>query len=324
MTQTDPRTAPANGRSGQQSSAPTFSIGARRIAQVNGSKLVRVGARLSLGQYIKELWQFRHFLFYDSRSRVSSQNNLDSMGRVWMLVNPALQALVYLTIFGIILETSRGVVNFIGYIIIGVFTFRFITGAVTGGADSIARNQRVVQSFNFPRAALPISATIRELFASVPVFFMMAVLVYFLGDYEIGGLEEGVQPIHLTWHWLLFFPAIFLALLVMTGLGLMLARMVNAHNDIKHLVQIGTRIWFYASAVIFGVDRFSNLGHDWIITVMHLNPAFCVLDIIRSAWLYAEFPDPYRWVVLSAWAVGAMVIGFIVFWLGEESYGKER
>lgn len=301
---------------------PSFSVGAQRVVQMDGSKLIRVGARPSLLQYIKDMWAFRHFLIYDAQTRTSSQNTMDSLGRFWMVMNPLLQAAVYFVIFGYILETHRGVVNFLGYLVIGVFTFKFISGAVTSGATSISGNQSVVQAFNFPRACLPISATIRELFATIPVFVVMALLVYFVGDYQIGDMVR--EPIHLTWHWLLFFPAIGLALMVMTGFGMILARIVSNYNDVKHLVSIGTRMWFYTSAVIFGVERFADRGHDWIITVMHHNPAFCVLDIIRHAWLYEGFADPYRWVVLSAWAVGAMVVGYIFFWRGEETYGRER
>lgn len=302
--------------------APTYSVGAQRVVEFDGGQLSRVGARPTFFQYLRDIWTFRHFLMYDSHSRTSSQNSMDSLGRFWMVVNPILQAMVYLTIFGYILETHRGVTNFIGYLIIGVFTFRFIQGAVTGGANSIVNNQNVVQAFNFPRAILPISSTVRELFATVPVFVVMAVLVYFLGDMQVGDMVR--EPITLSWHWLLFFPAIFLALMVMTGLGLILARVVNAYNDVKNLVSIGTRIWFYTSAVIFGVDRFADRGHDWIIWLMYHNPAFCVLDIIRHAWIYDGFADPYRWVVLGAWAVGAMGIGLVFFWHGEETYGRER
>lgn len=301
---------------------PGFAVGAQRVVQMDGAHLARVGARPQLLHYLRDIWSFRHFLFYDSHSRASSQNSMDTLGRVWMVVNPILQAMVYLTIFGYILETHRGVVNFIGYLIIGVFTFRFIQGAVTGAGNSIAGNQNVVQAFNFPRAILPISSTVRELFATVPTFIVMAILVYFLGDMQVGDMVR--EPITLSWHWLLFFPAIFLALMVMTGLGLMFARLVNAYNDVKNLISIGTRIWFYTSAVIFGVDRFADRGHEWIVWLMYHNPAFCVLDIIRHAWLYEGFADPYRWIVLAAWAVGAMVIGFIIFWQGEETYGRER
>ncbi|WP_147107591.1 ABC transporter permease [Nesterenkonia populi] len=299
-----------------------YTLGAKRVVEMDGRRLSRVGARPTLLQYMKDLWRFRHFLIYDSRARTSSQNNMDSLGRVWMIINPLLQAAVYFFIFGYILETHRDVVNFLGYLIIGVLTFRFITGAVTSGSTSIAGNQSVVQSFNFPRACLPISTVIRELFATVPIFVVMALIVYFMGDYQVGDMERA--EITLGWDWLIFFPVIFLALLVMTGLGLMLARLVAKYNDVKHLIQVATRLWFYASAVIFSVERFSDLGHDWIITVMHFNPAFCILDIIRDAWLYDGIGEPFRWAVLIGWAIGAMVIGMIVFWRGEETYGRER
>lgn len=302
--------------------APNFELGPQRVVQMDGNALVRVGARPTLLQYVRNIWRFRHFLAYDAHARTSSQNNLDSMGRVWMVLNPVLQAAVYFFIFGYILETHRGVTNFLGYLIIGVLTFRFITGAVTSGSNSIANNQQVVQAFNFPRACLPISSAVRELFATVPTFVVMALLVYFIGDYQIGDMDRA--PIVISWKWLMFFPAIFLALLVMTGLSLILARLVANYNDVKHIITIGTRLWFYASAVIFAVDRFAERGHEWMTPVMNHNPAFCVLDIIRDAWLYDGVGEPYRWIVLAAWGVGAMVIGLIVFWRGEETYGRER
>lgn len=301
---------------------PSFQLGPQRVVQMDGDQLVRVGARPGLFRYIRNIWAFRHFLQYDAHARTSSQNNLDSLGRFWMVMNPLLQAAVYFFIFGYILETHRGIVNFIGYLIIGVLTFRFIQGAVVSASNSIAGNQQVVQAFNFPRACLPISSAVRELFATVPTFVVMAVLVYFIGDYQIADMERA--NITLDWKWLMFFPAIFLGLMVMTGIGLILARVVANHNDVKHLISIGVRLWFYASAVIFSVDRFADRGHDWIITVMHYNPAFCILDIIRDAWLYDGLGEPFRWAVLGGWAVGALVIGMIIFWRGEETYGRER
>ncbi|MBO0596125.1 ABC transporter permease [Nesterenkonia sp. E16_7] len=310
--------APALERAG----GPTESGDARRVAQLDGSNLIRVGARPGLFRYIREIWSFRHFLYYDSHSRVSSANSYDSLGRIWMILNPVLFGTAYFFVFGLLLNTGRGIDNFIGYLIIGVFTFRFFTAAVSGGANAIAGNQKVVQAFNFPRACLVISTTVRELFSSIPMFFVMALLVLSIGDMQLGGAES--IPITLTWHWLLFFPCIALALMVMLGWSLALARAVNAHNDVKHLISFSTRILFYTSAVFFSADRYADLGVEWLDTVMSLNPLFCVLDILRHAWLYDGFADPGRWIVLGSWAAGSMVIGFLIFWHGEESYGKER
>lgn len=293
-----------------------------QTVQLDGTPLVRVGARPGLFTYLREIWAFRHFIFYDSHSRVASSNSSDSLGRVWMILNPLLLGLAFFFIFGILLQTGRGVGNFVGFLIIGVFTFRFFTRAVTGGGNAIAGNKNVVQAFNFPRACLVISTTVRELFSAVPMFVVMALLVLTIGDIKLEGEEQ--IPIHLSWYWLQFFPAIALALLVMLGCSLALARLVDAHNDVKHLISLGTRFMMYTSAVFFGIERWESSGLDVMVTIMELNPLYCVLDIIRQGWLYEEMADPYRWQVLGAWALGSLVIGFIIFWHGEETYGRER
>ncbi|WP_010524207.1 ABC transporter permease [Nesterenkonia sp. F] len=288
--------------------------------RLDGSPLIRVGARPPLGRYLAQIWHFRHFIIFDSHSRVQTANTSESLGRVWLVMNPILNGLAYFLIFGLLLNTSRGVPNFIGYLIIGVFMFRYITTSVSSGATSIASKQSVVQAFNFPRACIPLAVNVRELFQSVPMFLVMAVLVTTMGDIPLEDAEA--SPVVLSWKWLVFFPALALTLMLTTGLGMLLARAVSAHTDVKHLITFGTRIWFYASAVFFSVSRFADT--PLIIDLMHLNPAFCTLDIIRQAWVYDEWADPMRWVVLGGWAVGALVIGFIVFWQGEETYGRDR
>lgn len=311
---TQPRPeAPADAEPGQDHRA--------RPVQMDGSPLIRVGARPRIGRYLAQIWHFRHFILYDSHSRVQTANTAESLGRVWMVMNPVLNGIAFFLIFGIILQTSRGVPNFIGYLIIGVFMFRYITTSVSAGAQSITSNQSVVQAFNFPRACLPLATNVRELFSSVPVFVVMAVLVLLMGDIPLEGSVS--TAITVSWKWLMFFPALALTMLMATGLGLLLARAVSAFPDVKHLITFGTRIWFYASAVFFGVSRFEGTM-PWVIDLMHMNPAFCSLDIIRQAWVYDAWADPERWIVLGAWAVGTLVIGFLVFWQGEETYGRDR
>lgn len=291
----------------------------RQVA-LDGDGLIRVGARPNLWQYLKQIWAFRHFILYDSHTRVATSNTSDSLGRVWMVMNPILLGFAFFMVFGIILQTSRGIDHFIGYLIIGIFMFRYATSAITAGATSIINNQNVVHAFNFPRACLPLATNMRELFANIATFVVMFALVVTIGDLAIGG--EASSPIVLNWKWLLFFPVLGLMLLMNFGLSLLLARAVTAYTDVKHLVSFGTRIWFYASCVFFAPDRWAEVPYAQ--PFLDFNPMFCALDIVRQAWLYDSFADPMRWYVLSGWAVGTILIGIIVFWQAEETYGRER
>ncbi|MGM7669972.1 ABC transporter permease [Microbacterium sp. A93] len=282
-----------------------------RTISLERGELVRVGARPPILEYLRQLWKYRSFIMFDSQSRVSGDNNENTLGRLWLVLNPILNGATYYFVFGLLLGTGRGIENFIAYLIIGVFMFRFTSSAITSGARSITNNRAVVRAFQFPRATLPLAVNVRELLVQIPAFITMFVLILVIPPFE---------PI--TWKWLMFVPLVALQVLFNVGLSLLLARWVTKHTDIVNLISFGTRIWLYLSAVFFSLDRFE--GNPVVMSIMELNPMFCVLDIARDCLLYNTWPDPQRWIVLGAWTVVMLVVGMLVFWRAEETYGVEN
>src|SRR5699024_11331396 len=137
------------------------------------------------------------------------------------------------------------------------------------------------------------------------------------------GLILIIPPLEqISWKWLMFIPIVAIPFFFNRGLSLVLARIVTAWNDISHIITFGTRIWMYLSAIFYGVERFDDL--PIVVNFMYANPLFCILDITRAVFLYDTWPDPMRWIVLGAWTVLLLVVGTILFWLGEEKYGRER
>ena len=158
---------------------------------------------------------------------------------------------------------------------------------------------------------LPIATNIRELMLFGPTLVVMLVLVLAIPPME-----------QITWRWLLLIPLLALQTLFNVGASLLLARYVARWSDLSNLIAFGTRIWLYVSAVFFSADRFANIPP--LMTAMHLNPMFCVLDIARQSMLYGQPADPARWGVLLAWTAALLVIGVVFFWMAEETYGEER
>lgn len=297
--------SPASSASGGQKSGTI----ARYVVEPEG--LVRVGARPGIVAYLKGIWKFRHFIYFDSQARIAAGHDEDRLGKIWLVLNPILNGATYYFVFGLLLGTGRGIENFLGYLIIGTFMFRFTTQAIINGARSINNNKSVVQAFNFPRATLPVAANIREFMANVPAYVVMIILVLVIPPME-----------KITWLWLLMIPLVALQFLFNLGLSLILARIVTRFSDFVHIISFGTRIWLYLSAVFFSIDRFAS--HPWLVTFMHWNPMYCVLEIARDCILYGVLPHPHRWLVLIIWAVVLLIVGIFVFWRAEESYGQER
>jgi teichoic acid transport system permease protein len=232
------------------------------------------------------------------------------LGNVWLVVRPLLDGITYFLIFGMLLQTSRGIENFVGYLLIGIFLFSYTSSSLTQGASALLGGKNMIRAFTFPRAALPISVVIRAAVGMVPVLATMFAMILLIPPHA---------PV--TWRWSLF-PVIFL-LQTMFNLGLaFFAARITAHiPDLKNLIGFFTRFWMYGSAVMFSFDRY--VDHPQLLAVLEFNPAFVVLDMSRDVLLYATTPDPRSWLVLAGWAVGTFVLGFLFFWHAEERYGRE-
>ncbi|MET1086852.1 MAG: ABC transporter permease [Arthrobacter sp.] len=287
----------------EQTKAPAFSV------PVNLARLTKVGQRPDFLDYLVQLWDRRSFIFFDARARVQSGNEKNLLGSAWLVLTPVLTGFSFYLIFGLLLNTSHGIENFVGYLIIGVFTFQMTTRSIVGGAKSLTSNTAMIRAFQFPRASLPIAVNVRELLSNVPVTIVMLLFVIFTAPAE-----------EITWRWLLIIPAIILQFLFNLGIGMLLAPLVLRIPDAGMLLSFVMRLWMYASAVFFSEQRWDN--YPVLKTIMDLNPVFLVIKIIRDSVLYASTPSWRSWTVLGLYALVSVVAGLVVFWRGEESYGR--
>jgi teichoic acid transport system permease protein len=104
--------------------------------------LVQPGSHGSVRVYLRRLWERREYAWHVPRSDLRSQQMNTVLGNAWHLLNPILSIAVYYVIFGLVLQTDRGVTNFIAFLAVGVFVFQFTQKSTTSGSNSIVRRSR--------------------------------------------------------------------------------------------------------------------------------------------------------------------------------------
>lgn len=273
-------------------------------------RLKPAGGRLPLGPYLEALWRRRHFIWRDVKSRVRTSNANERLGSLWLVLRPLLDAAFYGLIFGLVLNAGRGTENFVAFILIGIFMFQLTNAAISQSSGVIRHQRALIRAFSFPRAAIPVSLVIRQLLEAAPGFAVMLVLIWAIPPHE--------QP---TLLWLLFPVLLAIQSLLNLGIALGLARFGHAVPDLGQFVSFVGRILLYASGVIFPIDRFVN--HPMAHFIVELNPIYQFIDSYRMILMQGTFPPPERWMTLLAWSLGTLLVGFLVFWLKEESYGRE-
>lgn len=279
--------------------------------------LERMGIRPALGPYIAELWRRRTFIRVLSVSKAQVANQNTYLGQVWALITPILNAAVYIAIFGFILGVGReGIANTPAFIVVGVFMFRFFEASLRAGAKSIKSNMNLVRSVHFPRAVLPIAGVAAELTTLGPALVVMCVIAY------LSGLMPNEGDVPLAWRWFLLIPAVLLMWAFSTGCAFIMARLVAQTPDIENLIPFATRLLMYASGVIFSIDHFLG-GFSWG-WILQYQPVAVYLGLARASILNEPaYPlDLVMWLVGLGWGVLFLAGGFLFFWRGEESYGR--
>jgi teichoic acid transport system permease protein len=181
-----------------------------------------------------------------------------------------------------------------------MFLFRFVQGAVEGGAASIQRHLSMVQQVRFPRALLPLSEVIRHVLMlgwQLPV--MLAIVLIATQSFQVSG-------------WLLFIVLLSpLAGMFAFGLALIFSIIAAELRDITRLLPYAFRILFYASGVLFPLDVLLQ-GHP-LEPYLILNPLYVFVELARQLTLAPRPNAPLLWILAASWAVMSLLVGMFVF-----------
>lgn len=267
--------------------------------------LIDLTSRPSTLAYLREAWRRREFAIVVPAQDLRAQNMDTTLGQLWHLVNPALLVGVYFLVFGVIIDTRRGVDNFLGFLIIGVVLFHLTQRVTLEASGSITQNLGLIRSIQFPRILLPAASVNGQTAAFVPALVLALLAV----------LATGELP---TLRWLVL-PAVLVAQFAFNfGVALLVARIGTTMPDLRQILPHLFRLLFYGSGVIFSVDAFVH-STAWR-RAFALNPIYDVITCAR--WCLLGEPVDL-WVVagLVLWCIVMPALGFLVFHRSEQRLG---
>lgn len=280
--------------------------------------LRRVGVRPTLRAYLAEIWHRRDFVRVLSSASAYAANSNLYLGQLWTVLRPILDAAVYVLVFGILLGTSRGLDNFVGFIVIGTFFYRCFSESMTSGARSVVNNMNLVRSLPFPRALLPVSNVMSQFVSLVPA---LGVMVGFILISPL--VPPNYAPVVISWKWLMMPVAVVLLAVFSVGAGLMAARVAAFFPDVLNTLPFLLRLLMYASGVIFSITHYV---HNAVLQeIMELQPVAVYLNLARQS-LLVEPSIPWDWtlwLIGLGWSVLFLVVGAVFFWSAEARYGRE-
>jgi ABC-2 type transport system permease protein len=228
-----------------------------------------------------------------------------ALGYLWSILEPLLLAGIYWFIFTQVFTRSVGEEPYIVFLLAGLLPWTWFNAAVTESARALHSEAKLVRSTNAPREVWVLRVVLSkgvEYALSLPVLFLFAV----------------AYSASISWQILFLIPAAALQVVLLFGVGLLLAPMVVLVRDLERMVRLVLRLAFYASPVIFAVP---DVPDPWD-ALFALNPLAGIVELVRAGF----FPGHVHWthVLISAVvSIGVLLCGWLVFARLERTVLKE-
>lgn len=103
------------------------------------------------------------------------------------------------------------------------------------------------------------------------------------------------------------------------GLSLLMARYGTHYADLPSLLPFILRMAFYGSGILYEPSAFTT--NSFVLRIFDLNPFYEITTIARSAVLENHPVPGLIWAGAIGWSFGLFIVGLIVFWRAELSYG---
>lgn len=234
-------------------------------APAHAPELVLTGPKTPALDLVRRVAASRELIVTLGRKNFFVQYRRTSLGALWAVALPLLQALLFAVIFSRIGRFS--VHHYPVFVLSGMVGWTFFIGTLVPGTTSIVDNASLSSKVYFPRAVLPLSLCLGALYS-----FAASVLVVIV----LGVSLDGGASIHI----LLLIPAIVLdvGLTVSCCLALSVAHVYL--RDTRYIVQALAVGWLWVTPVIYPLSAI----HGWVRALVEVNPVTGIVQLFHAAF----------------------------------------
>ncbi|WP_314422911.1 ABC transporter permease [uncultured Microbacterium sp.] len=249
--------------------------------------------------------RYAHSLWLLSARDLKVRYATSLLGYLWSVLDPLVMSAIYWFVFTQVFQRSVGEDPYIVFLIVALLPWVWFNSSVGDFTRAFRKDSRLVKSTSIPRSIwvnrIVLSKGIEFLF-SLPVLVLFAV---FSGA---------------TVNWgLLWFPvAMVMQVVLLVGLGLLVAPLCVLYTDLERTTALVLRALFYASPVIYSFRDLPAPFH----TIGALNPLAGIFTLYRVGF-FPDLWDPVPVLISAIMCVLILALGMWTFRALERPVLKE-
>lgn len=263
------------------------------------------GPIYEMKRFLKDIKRYGPFMVYAANADLKAEVANSYLNRLWWLLEPFFNMLVYVIVFGRIMGSS--VENYATFVFSGLLMWNFFNKTINYSVKCVRSNRDIVTKVYVPKHVLLISNMILNFFK---LLFSLIVLIPMLLIFHV----------HIGWYVFWLLPAYGVMILLSFGLGMFFLHYGVYIDDLGYAVGILLQMMMFLSGIFY--DVITGLSVPLNVMMLVLNPVSMFVDTMRNALLgnvMANVP------LIGIWTVLSLLLGYMgvhIVYKSENGYVK--
>lgn len=238
--------------------------------------------------YTTAIWNCRYFWLSLVKMDLRSRYRRSVLGIGWSLLHPIAMTTVICIVFHKMFNMD--IADFGPFLLSGLTTWNFVAATISQGCETFFQAESYIRQYPAPLAIYPLRTVLGAAF-----HFGLALLVVVLLTWWFKGFANLAVIGSLI-------PTFFLLLVLGWSLAVLAGFAHLLFCDMKHLLDVGLQIMFYATPIFVPPPELERRGLAWLVDY---NPAAAILELVRQPLLNGTLPGARAWVFTVSVTVAA-------------------
>jgi ABC-type polysaccharide/polyol phosphate export permease len=245
--------------------------------------------------YTQAIWRCRYFWLSLVKKDLRTRYRRSVLGVGWSLLHPIAMTAVICTVFHKLFEMD--VASYGPFLLSGITTWNYLSSTVNQGCDTFYNGESYIRQYPAPLAIYPLRTVLGAAF-----HFLLALVVVLILTWWFKGFGNLAAIITLI-------PTLILFIVLGWSLSVMSGFAHVRFSDVKHLLDIGLQITFYATPIFVPPEEMQRRGLAWLIDY---NPAGVLIDLVRQPVLNGNFPTLRAWTFAATFTAVAFMLAVMM------------
>ena len=255
-----------------------------------------------------DVFRHRYLLKLLLKKGISTRYYGSALGWVWSYIRPFAQFVMYYVVFGIVLQTNKGIPLFPVYLVSGIVAINLFSEGLRNTTSSIVDNKALVKKIYMPRELFPVAAIGVALVHFLPqAVVLLAVTLFFGWTFSFAAIGA-------------FLLGVVIILLFTLGLGLFFGALNVAYRDSRNFVDLILMFATWTSPVLYSWTMIRDAAPDWLFHLYMANPMTTAVSLFHEAFwgsMAGDTPRPDNMVmnicIALAISIFVLLLGQLVF-----------